>query len=143
MSLTLPLFVLAARVTLADGPAPVRMMLLVHVLAGAAALVTGYLALYAAKGSTLHRKSGIGFVYSMVTMGLFGVVINLFEGEEWTDGLVVAYFVISALTTVRPPTEQRRWRARSKGSRCPTLDWRVGCERWTCSSPPPARRATS
>jgi hypothetical protein len=109
MSLTLPLFVLAARVTLADGPAPVRMMLLVHVLAGVAALITGYLALFAAKGSTLHRKSGLGFVYSMVTMGLLAVVINLFEGEEWADGLVVAYFVISALTTVRPPAEQRRW----------------------------------
>jgi hypothetical protein len=44
MTLTLPLFVLAARVTLADGPAPVRMMLLVRVLAGAVGLVTGYLA---------------------------------------------------------------------------------------------------
>ena len=67
MTATLPLIVLAARVTLAEGPAPLRMMLLVHVLAGAVALVTGYFALYAAKGSALHRKSGIWFVYSIVT----------------------------------------------------------------------------
>jgi len=46
---------------LADGPAPLSMMLLAHVLAGAVGIVTGYLALYAAKGSTLHRKSGIYF----------------------------------------------------------------------------------
>jgi uncharacterized membrane protein len=108
MHLTPLLFVLAARVTIADGPAVVRTALLVHVLAGATALVSGFLALHAAKGSAVHRKSGVMFVYSMVTMGLLGVAINLFQGEEWADGLVVAYFVISALTTVRPPTVQRR-----------------------------------
>ena len=109
MPLTLPLYTLAARVTLVDGPAPLRMMLLVHVLTAAIALVTGYIALYAAKGSTLHRKSGILFVYSMVTMEMFAVVVNVFEGEDWGGGLVVAYFVVSALTTVRPATERRRW----------------------------------
>ena len=109
MTASLPLIALAARVTLAEGPAPLRMMLLVHVLAGAVALVTGYLALYAAKGSALHRKSGIWFVYSIVTMGALAVVINVFEGEDWGGGLVVAYFVLTALTTVRPAAERRRW----------------------------------
>ena len=109
MTASLPLIVLAARVTLAEGPAPLRMMLLVHVLAGAVALVTGYLALYAAKGSALHRKSGIWFVYSIVTMGALAVVINVFEGEDWGGGLVAAYFVLTALTTVRPAAERRRW----------------------------------
>ncbi len=103
------LFVLAARVTLDAGPAPLRTMLLVHVLAGAVALATGYLALYAAKGSALHRKSGIWFVRAIVTMGLFAVVINVFEGEDWGGGLLVAYFVLSALETVRPAAERRRW----------------------------------
>ncbi len=109
MIFTLPLYVLAARVTLDSGPAPLRAMLLVHVLAGAVALVAGYLALYAAKGSGLHRKSGIWFVYSIVTMGAFAVVINVFEGEDWGGGLLVAYFVVSALETVRPLAERRRW----------------------------------
>jgi hypothetical protein len=106
---TLPLYVLAARITLASGPAPLRMMLLVHVLAGAIGLVTGYMALYAAKGSALHRKSGIWFVYSIVTMGVFAVVINVFEGEDWGGGALIAYFVLSALETVRPAAERRRW----------------------------------
>src|SRR5688572_82790 len=109
MTATLPLIALAARVTLAEGPAPLRAMLLVHVLAGAVALVTGYFALYAAKGSALHRKSGMWFVYSIVTMGALAVVINVFEGEDWGGGLVVAYFVLTALTTVRPAAERRRW----------------------------------
>lgn len=107
---TLPLMILATRITLADGPAPLRLMLLVHVLAGAIGLITGYLALYAVKGSTLHRKSGIGFVYAMVTMSVFASVISAFEGKEtWGGGLLTAYLVISALTTLRPPAEQRRW----------------------------------
>lgn len=109
MTLTLPLYVLAARITLADGPAPLRTMLLVHVLAGAIALAAGYLALYAAKGSGLHRRSGIWFVYAIVTMGAFAVVINVFEGEDWGGGLIAAYFVLSALETVRPAAERRRW----------------------------------
>lgn len=109
MTPSLPLYVLAARVTLDSGPAPLRTMLLVHVLAGAVALATGYAALYAAKGSALHRKIGIWFVYSIVTMGAFAVVINVFEGEDWGGGLIVAYFVLSALETVRPPAERRRW----------------------------------
>ena len=105
----LPLYLLAARVTLDSGPALLRTMLLVHVLAGAIGLATGYIALYAAKGSALHRKSGIWFVYSLVTMGVLAVVINVFEGEDWGGGLLVAYFVLSALETVRPAAERRRW----------------------------------
>ena len=44
------------------------MTLLVHILAGGLALVFGYVALYAAKGATLHRKSGMLSVYAMLTM---------------------------------------------------------------------------
>ena len=33
-------------------------LLPVHILGGALALVFGYVALYATKGATLHRKSG-------------------------------------------------------------------------------------
>ena len=35
-----------------------------HILAGISALVFGYVALYATKGATLHRRSGIFFVYA-------------------------------------------------------------------------------
>ena len=43
------------------------MTLLVHFLAGGLGLVFGYVALSAAKGAPLHRKSGMLFVYAMLT----------------------------------------------------------------------------
>jgi hypothetical protein len=52
----------------------------------------------------------MGFVDSMVTMSVFAAVIAAFEGKETSaGGLLTAHLVISALTTVRPPAEQRRW----------------------------------
>ena len=33
-----------------------RLILLVHILAGGLGLITGYVALYAAKGASLHRN---------------------------------------------------------------------------------------
>jgi uncharacterized membrane protein len=47
----------------------------VHILAGSLVVLAGYVALYAAKGATLHRKSGILFVYAMLATSLFGMVI--------------------------------------------------------------------
>ena len=44
--------------------------LTVHIIAGALGILSGFLALSAAKGGSLHRKSGGVFVYAMVTMGL-------------------------------------------------------------------------
>ena len=48
------------------------MLLPLHILAGGLALLFGYVALYAAKGATLHRKSGMLFVFAMVTLSLSG-----------------------------------------------------------------------
>ena len=41
----------------------------VHIAAGALGILSGALALYAAKGAALHRKSGTVFVISMVAFG--------------------------------------------------------------------------
>jgi hypothetical protein len=43
-----------------------RLMLFVHILAGGFGLVSGCVALYASKGATLHRRSGMLFVYVML-----------------------------------------------------------------------------
>jgi uncharacterized membrane protein len=48
----------------------------IHVVAGALALVFGYVALYAVKGAPLHRTSGILFVYAMLTMSLTGAFME-------------------------------------------------------------------
>lgn len=88
----------------------VRPTLLVHVVAGALALVSGFVALSAAKGLKLHRKSGLLFVGAMVLMGLSGAVIATMTGEPGsvTGGLLATYLVVTALTTVRPPAAGSR-----------------------------------
>ena len=51
------------------------MFLPVHVVAGATAIVAGFVALYARKGARVHRGSGTVFVYAMLTMSLSGAAI--------------------------------------------------------------------
>lgn len=85
--------------------------LVVHVVAGALALVAGFVALAAAKGATLHRRSGRLFVGAMVVMGLSGAAIAAGTGvvSSVPPGLMAAYLVVTAFTTVRPPAAGARW----------------------------------
>jgi uncharacterized membrane protein len=79
-------------------------LLPVHIVAGGLAIVLGGIALLATKGATLHRKSGILFVYAMLTMGITGSIMALRQGfnPNVLGGLTSAYFVVTALTAVRP-----------------------------------------
>lgn len=76
----------------------------VHILAGTLALVFGYVALWAAKGATLHRQSGRLFVGCMVAMSLTGAWIAFWNGPTTSviAGLLTFCFVSTALLTVRP-----------------------------------------
>ncbi|AHG92349.1 hypothetical protein J421_4814 (plasmid) [Gemmatirosa kalamazoonensis] len=98
------------RVTLGSGGWSVQAPLLLHVTAGMVAIVTGYVALYAAKGAGLHRRSGTLFVYAMLAMALVGAAIAAYEGKigSVNGGLLTAYMVTTALLTVRPPTVASR-----------------------------------
>jgi uncharacterized membrane protein len=82
----------------------------VHALAAGLGLVFGCVALYAAKGATLHRKSGILFVYAILAMSLTGAGMAAFKANvgNVVAGLLTAYLVITALITVRPPTAALR-----------------------------------
>jgi len=84
-----------------------------HILAGILALLFGYVALYATKGATLHRRSGMFFVYAMVTLSLSGALIDALK--TWTisvnvvAGLMTFYFVTTALLTVRRRAQDSLW----------------------------------
>jgi hypothetical protein len=80
------------------------MFLQIHIVAGALAMIFGAVALLALKGARLHRRSGRLFVFSMLTMGITASVLGPMAG-----GLMPAYFVVTALTTVRPVTAWTRW----------------------------------
>jgi uncharacterized membrane protein len=89
------------------------MILPLHILAGALALMFGYVALYATKGATLHRKSGMLFVYAMVTLSLSGALMEVLK--SWSTsvnvvaGLLTFYFVTTGLLTVRRRTRESSW----------------------------------
>jgi hypothetical protein len=81
------------------------MLLPVHIVAGGLAIVLGGVALAVRKGGTLHRRSGILFVYAMLTMGISGSILALRQSltnANVLGGFMSAYFVVTALTTVRP-----------------------------------------
>lgn len=84
-----------------------------HITAGGLALVSGFVALYALKGATVHRKAGMVFVYAMLTMAVLGMTIAAGRGKapavNIPAALLTAYLVITALTTVRPATRHSRW----------------------------------
>ena len=78
----------------------------VHILAGSLGLIAGFVALYASKGAPLHRRAGMVFVCVMFTTALFGMLIAAVRGVapavNIPAGLLTAYLVVTALTTVRP-----------------------------------------
>jgi len=89
-----------------------KTMLLVHIVAGGFALVLGAIALSATKGGTLHRRSGILFVYTMLAMAVAGVMMAPLRGVapavNIPAGLLTAYFVTTALTALRPRSPASR-----------------------------------
>lgn len=85
------------------------MLLTFHIAAGGLAILLGALALLVRKGGTTHRRSGLLFVYAMVIMGLTGSMIGFLKSPSDPNvraGFTAVYFVVTALTTVRP---RSRW----------------------------------
>jgi len=73
-----------------------------HVGMGVTALVTGFIAIAARKGGKWHRRSGMVFVFTMIATGITAAAISAYEGKSPGGGLVTAYFVFTAWTTIRP-----------------------------------------
>lgn len=85
------------------------MLLPIHIAAGGLAIVLGAVALSVKKGGTIHRRSGLLFVGAMLVMGVTASIIELLKspnGPNVTAGITIAYFVGTALLTVRPVS---RW----------------------------------
>jgi hypothetical protein len=84
-----------------------------HIVAGSLGLLSGYLALSVVKGGGLHRRAGMVFVYAMLTMCVAGLTIAAVRGVapavNIPAALITGYLVVTALTTVRPPSTGMRW----------------------------------
>jgi uncharacterized membrane protein len=87
------------------------MTIFVHLLGGSLGIISGFVALSAVKGARLHRGSGTLFVYAMIALTSTGTVMAALTADVGSviGGLLTAYLVITALTTVRPPTAGSRW----------------------------------
>lgn len=83
---------------------PGRMILPIHIAAGGLAIVLGAVALSVKKGGTMHRRSGLVFVYAMFVLGITAAMLGNVGG-----GLMTVYFVGTALMTVRPESPWTRW----------------------------------
>jgi hypothetical protein len=85
----------------------------VHIIAGTLSFLFGFAALYSAKGATLHRKSGMAFVYAMLVMAVFGMAMAALRDKapaiNLPMGALTSYLVITSLATVRPPATRSRW----------------------------------
>jgi len=84
----------------------------VHITAGSVGLVSGYVALYSTKGAPVHRRVGMVFVYSMLTMCTMGAILAVAHNKgpsiNVPAALITASMVVTALTTVRPPSTLTR-----------------------------------
>ena len=91
-----------------------RTLVLVHVVAGTLSLLSGYVALYAAKGAGVHRRSGTLFVLAMLVMCVAGAFLAALRDNQWSvvnlaAAVTTAYLVVTSLVTVhRPPGWTRR-----------------------------------
>jgi hypothetical protein len=90
-----------------------RMIYVIHIVAASLGLLSGYVALYAAKGAALHRRSGMVFVYTMLTMCVAGATLAIVRGAapavNVPAAMMTSYMVITSLTTVRPLPGKSRW----------------------------------
>jgi uncharacterized membrane protein len=84
-----------------------------HIAAGSAALLSGYIALYSTKGAPLHRRAGLVFVYTMIVMALAGAILaatrNAAPKLNIPVALLTVYLVTTSFTTVRPALAGKRW----------------------------------
>ena len=63
------------------------MLLPIHIAAGGLAIVLGAVALSVKKGGTIHRRSGLLFVYAMLVMGVSASILSLLNGPRLRECL--------------------------------------------------------
>jgi hypothetical protein len=57
------------------------MLLPIHIAAGGLAIILVAVALSVKKGGTIHRRSGLLFVYAMLVMGVSASILSLLKGR--------------------------------------------------------------
>ena len=83
-------------------------LLPLHIAIGLVAIRTGFVALYAVKGSSVHRTMGTIFVGAMLSMSLSGALMvasgRSVRAANVLPGLLTSYLVVTAVATLRRPS---------------------------------------
>ena len=92
-------------------PMQATSLLPVHILAGALGIVSGFVALFAAKGARLHRRSGMTFVYVMLVMSASGAFLAYVRDSRLSviAGVLTFYLVTTGLRAVMRRPQDSRW----------------------------------
>ena len=83
----------------------------IHIVAGLLALMAGAIALYATKGSPLHRRAGMVFVAAMLVMSSTGALMALVVKPNPVNvmaGATTFYLVCTGLLAVKRTVAQAR-----------------------------------
>lgn len=83
----------------------IGILIILHALAGGAALVAGAVALASKKGSKRHKKTGKGFYYLMLSSASLAFVVAVMPNHEspflFSIGVFSIYFLISGYRSLR------------------------------------------
>ena len=88
-----------------------RMTLVAHIVAGAIAIIAGFVALSVAKGGTLHRRSGMAFVSVMLVMSASGAFLAYVKHSRLSvvAGVLTFYLVTTGVRSVARGSQESRW----------------------------------
>ncbi len=85
--------------------ATIQTFILLHVIFGATALLSGSIALIVKKGGFVHRKSGLVFVVTMIISAIVSMIIavqpNHLNSFLLSIGILTLYFVIGGYLALR------------------------------------------
>ena len=92
-------------------PLTLQFMKTIHIMTGLLAIVAGTIAMFARKGSPLHRRSGLAFVGTMLAMTASAFLMAAFLRPNRLNvvaALVTFYLVGTGLLTIRWPLQRVR-----------------------------------
>ena len=77
----------------------IQVLIYIHAASGGIALLTGFIAILAKKGKTLHKNSGLVFYYSMMFSGIIAMLVAVLPNHEnpflFAVGIFSLYFVLT------------------------------------------------
>jgi uncharacterized membrane protein len=95
-----------------------KILLIIHIIAGSVALLTGTINIARKKGDKLHKNVGLFFLYGMIINGVAGLLMTLIHSNLFL-------FIIGIFSIYMAATGQRYLYLKGllKGEKAKTIDW--------------------